>query len=281
MRLRVGDGGIAATQGKALARSGAVPLLIVNRFGQGRAIFLNLEVGDYCYERLQANCDTTLPDLLERILESAGVRPAVRVLGKDGKRLPGTEVVVFTNGPVEHIAIFRNPQFDDGGWEDHPTMTAPGWAGTIDNSLLENEADITIEWATAQHTYDVRSCRDLGAIKTHMATLSPWEPMVFTRSSRPVPTLSVEISPRVSPGAVLELTLRNSSVFPEGSRVVRLELETPSGRPYELYARNVLFKSEAHTEQIPLACNDPRGRWRARIHDVITGHSQDLNFDVG
>ncbi|MCX6620959.1 MAG: beta-galactosidase trimerization domain-containing protein [Acidobacteria bacterium] len=281
LRVRVGQAGIAVTQGKALARSGGVPLVIVNHFGQGRAIFLNLEVGDYCYERLQADSDRSLPDLLESILDSAGIRPAVRVLGKDGKRLPGTEVVVFGNGPVEHVAISRNPQFDDGGWEEHPTMTAPGWAGSIDNSLLEKDAEVTIEWAVAQQTYDLRKRADLGSIKTWKGTLNPWAPLVFTRSPRPVPTLNAEIPPRVSPGSVLELRLRNRSTFPGGARVVRLELETPSGQPYELYCRNILFKSEAHTEEIPLARNDPKGRWRARIHDVVTGHSQELSFEVG
>jgi hypothetical protein len=63
-------------------------------------------------------------------------------------------------------------------------------------------------------------------------------------------------------------------------RVVRLEFETPSGSRYELYARNVLLKSSPHTERIPLACNDPKGNWRAHIHDVATGQSQQISFGV-
>jgi hypothetical protein len=63
-------------------------------------IFLNLEVGGYCYERLQANSASSLPDLVEGILGLAELHPKVRVLGSDGKRLPGTEVVTFSNGPV-------------------------------------------------------------------------------------------------------------------------------------------------------------------------------------
>jgi hypothetical protein len=216
----------------------------------------------------------------ESILESTGIRPPLHVLGSDGKRLPGTEIVVFGNGPVEHIAISRNPQFDDGGWEDHPTVTAPGWAGSIDNSQLEKEADITIEWPAPQPTYDVRKHAELGAIRTWRGTLSPWEPLVFTRAPQPVPALTAEVPARVKPGSALEFRLRNRFAFPGGARVVRLELLTPSGEPYDLYARNVLFRSEAHTEQIPIACNDPKGRWRVRIHDVATGHKQELSFEV-
>lgn len=282
LQLRVGDARITAVKGKALAHSGDVPLIITNRFGQGRTVFLNLEVGDYCYERLQTHRSSGLPDLVEGLLALAEVRPTVHVLGSDGKRLPGTEAVTFTNGPLEHIAIFRNPQFDDGGWEDHPTMTAPGWAGTIDNSYLEKDADITIEWQTAKHTYDVRSRKYFGPVATHRTILSPWEPLIFTRSSQPIPDLRVEISPLVQAGTALELTFANETAFPDRAfRVVRLDLETPAGQPYELYARNVLVKSAAQTERIPVAFNDPRGRWRARIVDVMTGHSQDLQFEVG
>jgi len=281
LQLRVGDAAVTTTSGKALARSGGVPLIIVSRFGQGRAIFLNLEVGDYAYERLQANSGSSLPDVVEGILGLAGVQPRLRVLGSDGKRLPGAEAVIFSNGPVEHVAIFRNPQFDDGGWEDHPTMTAPGWAGTIDNSLLEKEAEVTIEWKTSKQCYDVRNRKDLGAVAVSKATLSPWEPLVFTRSPQPVPELHVEITPQAKAGEPLEVKLTNRTAFPDQAfRVVRLEFETPSGDRYELYARNLLVKSTPHIERIPLACNDPKGRWRAHIHDVATGQSQEVSFSV-
>jgi hypothetical protein len=172
-----------------------------------------------------------LPELVENVLALAEIRPSVRVLGNDGKRLPGTEVITFSNGTLEHVAIFRNPQFDDGGWEDHPTMTAPGWAGTIDNSYLENEPEIRIQWKTAKHTYDVRGRRGLGPLAVLNAILSPWEPLIFTRSLQAIPNLRVQISQQVRPGAALELTFAGESAFPEGAfRIVRLDLETPAGK---------------------------------------------------
>lgn len=281
LQLHVGDETIAIAGGKALAQSGNVPLVIVNRFGQGRTIFLNLEIGDYCYQRLQADSASTLPGLVEGVLDLAEVHPGVRVLDHDGKRLPGTEIVTFSNGQVEHVAIFRNPQFDDGGWEDHPTMTAPGWAGRIDNSLFEKEAEVAIEWRAPRQCYDVRSRRALGETAVHKTTLSPWEPLIFTRSPQPIPELRVAIKPQVRAGAMLDVTLTNElGGGGPAFRVVRLEFETPSGGLYELYARNLLLRSASHTEHIPLACNDPKGRWRAHIRDVATGQSQELFFDV-
>ena len=73
----------------------------------------------------------------------------------------------------------------------------------------------------------------------------------------------------------------NETAFPEQTfKVVRLEFETPSGGRYELYARNLLLKSTPHTERIPLACSDPKGRWRAHARDVATGQSQEVSFGV-
>ena len=122
--IRAGDTTVITAGGKALARSGDVPLVIVNQFGAGRAIFLNLEIADYAYLRLKPGSDSSLPEIVEGILESAQVKPRVRVLGADGKRLRGTEIVRFANGDCEQVAMFRNPQTDDGGWGAYPKLLA-------------------------------------------------------------------------------------------------------------------------------------------------------------
>ena len=80
-----------------------------------------------------------------------------------GNRLPGTEVVRFANGAFEHVAVFRNPQFDDGGWGE-PTHQAGARVGP--------EASTTPIWkkmpkspfpgSSALPTYDVRGKSDLG-----------------------------------------------------------------------------------------------------------------------
>jgi len=279
LQLQLADPTVVATKGKALARSGDVPLVVFHHYGQGTAIYLNLEIGTYCYDRLQANSATSLPELVEGILKLAEIEPRVRVLGEDGRRLPGTEVVIFKNGGCEHFAVFRNPQFDDAGWGDFPTMKAPGWAGRIDNSLLEQAAGVTIEWRTEQHTYDVRGKKELGALRTHKATLNPWEPLVFTRSSQAVPKLQLGAESQVKAGSQLEITLKIATALPgKTGRIVRLELETPANQVYELYARNLLMNSQLQTEFIPLALNDPKGRWRVRAYDLMTGQVEEASF---
>jgi len=281
LHVVAGDETVGVTSGKPLAQSGSVPLVIVNDFGQGKAVFLNLEISSYAYERLQPHSSTSLPDLLEEILGLAQIQPRVRVTDADGKRLPGTEIVRFANGPYEHVAIFRNPQFDDGGWGDYPTEKAGEWAGQISNTLLEEPAQITVSWSGAMSTYDIRGRQDLGVLAKHQAMLQPWDPLTLTRALQPIPPYRIDAPEQVQAGTQLAITLQDEGSLPEGTfRVVRLELFTPAGQPYELYARNVLVKSTPHSATVALAHNDPPGRWLLKARDVMTGHVVERAFTL-
>ena len=281
LTLKVGDETIHATTGKPFARIGQVPLVIVNSFGEGKAVFLNLEVSGYAYDRLQADSPTSLPELMEGVFGLAKIEPQVRVLDVAGKRLPGTEIVRFANGGCEHLAIFRNPQRDDGGWGDLPTLPERGWAGEIDNSLLEKEAQVTITWPVALPTYDVRGKEDLGEVAKVQKVLDPWSPLVLTRSPQHLPQLRVEAPEQVRAGAQLAVALRDEAPGPAGSfRIVRLELVTPEGRPIGIYSRNVKVEATPHIERFALAYNDPEGKWQVNSLDLMTGRAVEAAFTV-
>ncbi|MGH9327780.1 MAG: hypothetical protein ACRD2B_14015, partial [Terriglobia bacterium] len=192
-----------------------------------------------------------------------------------------TEIVRFANGACEHVAIFRNPQFDDGGWGNFPTSSAPGWAGRIDNSLFEMQANVTIDWGHTAQTYDVRGRKDLGSTPKTQIVLEPWTPLVFTRAANPLPPLQVELPAEIRAGAPLRIRVKNAAFLPDGTfRVVRLEFATPQGEPYPLYARNLLLKSTPQTELVPLARNDPAGRWKLIVREVMTGSTLEKPFTV-
>jgi hypothetical protein len=235
----------------------------------------------YAYDRLQADSRTSLPELIQGVLGLAQIEPSVRVLDSTGARLPGTEVVRFANGGCEHVAIFRNPQFDDGGWGDLPTSPERGWAGEIDNRFLEKEAQITVSWPAAASAYDVRRKQDLGATAKVEVTLDPWSPVVLTRASKSIPQFRLQVADQAQAGDDLAVTVIDEDPLPEGTfRIVRFEFATPQGSSYDLYARNVLIKATPHTEHFPLACNDPEGRWQISARDVMTGRVVQAAFNL-
>lgn len=288
--IRVGDPTVTLAGGKALAKSGDVPMVIVHSFGAGRAIFLNMEIADYAYLRLREDSNSSLPDVVEEVLDSGGVKPRLRVLGPDGKRLRGVEIVRFSNGGCEQVAIFRNPETDGDGIGAVPPLLAKGWSKTkfgpspkveVDNSFIEQNAEISIEWAEPRETYDVRGGKSLGKLQMQKAPLHWWEPLVYTRSDGPLPALEVTVTPGARRGGMVEIALQNNGPFPDGtSRVVHLEFRKPSGEAYELYTRNAMFQTTPHIERIPFAVNDPKGKWTASAHDLMTGQRVETSFDL-
>jgi len=127
--LEPADAMLAVTTAKAMVHSGDVPMVAVNRLGKGQAIYLNMDVSGYAFDRLNPNAPNGLQSLLESVLSVAGIGERVRVRKADGKRLAGTEVVIFANGVCEVVAIFRNPQLDDGGWGSYREKNRTGGTG--------------------------------------------------------------------------------------------------------------------------------------------------------
>jgi hypothetical protein len=279
--LKPAEAGVVVTTGQALAQSGSVPVVILNRFGRGQAAFLNLDVHDYGGHRLRGDIESSLPDLVEELLNLGQIQPRVRVRGRHGRRLRGVEVAVFANGECEHVALFRNPQADVEGLGDYAEVR-PGKSGEeVDNSLLEPPEEITVEWPSPAQTYDVRALKDLGGVKTIQATLDPWAPLIYTRCPGPLPSLRVDAPTEVAAGSSLEVSLKASGSLPEGTlRVARMDVISPDGRVYDLYSRNVIVRARTHVERVPLAYNDAKGRWQVRAHDVMSGQTVEATVNV-
>ena len=282
-RVAVGSTALITTTGKALAQSGDIPVVVSNHVGEGQAIYLNMDMSDYAFERLNPHASPALPELLEGILGLARITPPVRVLGLDGKRLPGTEVVVFQNGACELVAIFRNAQLDDGGWGSYATKKSNwrDWTTNVDNAVFETEAEVTLEWMTEEATYDVRARKDLGSIRSCKATLNPWEALVFTRAAGPMPKLGLTVPSTSKAGSPMQVALTSDGAHTDGTcRVVHLEFVTPSGKVSQPYTQNLPIPSFPHTITVPIAGNDPLGSWKIRGHDLLTGQSLEASFTV-
>ncbi|MGA8185440.1 MAG: hypothetical protein WB819_17565, partial [Terriglobia bacterium] len=151
----------------------------------------------------------------------------------------------------------------------------------IDNSLLEKTAKVHLVWGEAAQTYDIRQRKDLGSGKSLDATLDPWSPLLLTRSAQPLPEFRLDDPGEIKAGQTLGIIVHNDALLPEGtSRLVSIEIDDPSGKNYGIYSRNLLVRSTPFREFIPIAFNDPTGRWKIRARDVMTGQSVEKPFSV-
>ena len=105
-KLRV-DAGVQATEASAAGSAGQAPLLLSNRFGQGRALLLNLAMASFPALSAEGTAETAA-HLLRQALGQAGVSPPLSLTGADGQRLRNVETTRWINGPVQFVSVFRH-----------------------------------------------------------------------------------------------------------------------------------------------------------------------------
>ena len=159
----------------------------------------------------------------------------------------------------------------------------PALIANIDNSLLEKEEEVTIEWAEEYQTYDVRGRKDLGKAP-HPEDGS--EPMgtigLYALVPAALRNAGCQCHSGARAGEMVEAVLTDEVARPEGSfRLVHLDFQTPAGDRYELYARNALVKTTPYVERVPFAFNDPKGNWKVIAHDLMTGQVVEASFQSG
>lgn len=76
---------------------------------------------------------------------------------------------------------------------------------------------------------------------------------------------------RLSLSPSLAVALEDEKGAPVARSVVRLEVLDPSGKLVRHYSGNVTIENGKASFSIPFAINDPKGAWRVRARDVVSG----------
>ena len=113
--------------------------------------------------------------------------------------------------------------------------------------------------ATAAVRYDLLR----GELAAETLETSAEEPVLLVERQTKIARLAL------SPG--LEIRLTDEKGAPVDRSVVRLDVLDPSGKPAPHYSGNVTVENGRAGFHIPFALNDPRGAWRVRARDVVSG----------
>ena len=79
---------------------------------------------------------------------------------------------------------------------------------------------------------------------------------------------------RVARGETVELGVRFTASTPAARHVLHIDVVNPSGQAIGFYSGNLLAPQGQAHKFVPLALNDPAGRWEIRIKDLLTGQSR-------
>ncbi len=229
---QLADPGVQLAGGHARGDLRGAPLWIERRAGKGRAVLLNLS--------LAAAPEDAADGVVKPLLAQAGVTPVIRTLGQDGRRVRGVETVRWRNGEYQIVALFRK-----GGEEEKATVVLPKDA----------------------YVYDLRHHKHFGPTRRFPTVIHPNRPTFFVVTPAALsPPQATPAAASVHRGAAARLALRAPGA--RGLHAFRLRVTRPDGRRADWLDRVVLVDAKPVTAVLPIAYNDPRGKWTVRVIDL-------------
>ena len=264
------DPSVRLADGRAHGKAGDIPVVIVNKVGKGQAVLLNFNMtgppdsvppkmgetnqswGSYgkygrYYSYYSWAQSTPAPEasleFLGRLLVSAGVKPALQVRDQTGDRFRNLEVRRWQNGRIEIISLFRG----GGGGDDEALVQLP----------------------EARHVYNLRSGKDLGRTASLSVPILANRATFLVLAPEPVPDVELKLSTeRPAPGEVVRLTAAVPGAA--GLHAVRVRVRTPAGEAAEWLNRELMVDDQGQGCDLPVAFNDPVGRWTVEATDLYT-----------
>jgi hypothetical protein len=177
------------------------------------------------------------------------------VLDAQGRPLRAVRQVRFRRGGTRLLGLLRHIGFD----ENRPVPAVVRWRGRL--------------WA-----YNVRTGERYGYTDRVRVTLKPGDAVVLGLLPYEVQGVEVVAPRTVAAGGDLRVRVRlrwrkrkASSHLDLSGHVWHLRLFLPDGRRRREYSRTAYTDRPEATFTIPLAYNDPPGRWQVVVQHINTG----------
>ncbi|MCS7254030.1 MAG: beta-galactosidase [Armatimonadota bacterium] len=168
--LAIYEPDISITTGKPMLQA-KTPAVIINRYGKGFAVYLNLDMRDYGRLRLSPPKGKAYRELMQRLLKMAGLEAPVKVANADtGQEVACVEVWRYSGKDSEFVALIRNHEFraDELRSVGYPT-----------NEAIEKAEKVRIIFTNKAHIRNVITGQDYGVTIQVTAILEPWAPLIF------------------------------------------------------------------------------------------------------
>jgi len=257
------DASLRVQGGKALARIGDVPVLIVHRAGQGRTLLLNFSLSGYLSLPRPADVafagwaeGTPYRRFWQGLLQAAGIVAPVRV----EPPAPQVEVSRFRSGQAEYVGLIQGLPWDPLRYtnrEVEPPQPRP----------------VTLQFGRQAHLYDVRAGRYLGSTQSLKTSLTAGIAKLYALLPYRVDRVSLTAAGQAVPAGKLTYRIAVRAGAPLGPHVVRVTVFGPEGKERKYYARNLLAPGGRATGDLVFALDDPAGTWKIVAKDVATGVS--------
>ena len=226
-----------------------VPVFIVNQYGKGRTLFLNSDL--YAYFNARRNgVEDDYKDIIRGFISFYGnVRPPYNVTS-DRAPVPHTEVFAYTDGDIDYIGVIR-----DFFVRNH------------------RDFDVSVPLKRSGHLYSVRDKAYLGYTDTAQTRMASGDASLLALLPYKVEGLQMGGDTRVKRGnaVTLKLRVRSGDGQNPGNHTVNVKVFDSENRLRSYLSRAVYLKAGEGAYDIPVALNDPRGKWCIEAVEAVSG----------
>ena len=133
----------------------------------------------------------------------------------------------------------------------------------------------------ARHVYDIkdnRDHRDTDKKSAFELTITPYRALFYALSPQPLKPVVLKAKPMATRGSAQRVHI--ASAMPDGQQAVKVRVRLPDGRRADWVAPVVVIGPKGATVDVPVAFNDPPGRWTIEATELYTGKMTTTRFGV-
>lgn len=161
---------IVVTTGKPKFKAKA-PAIVINKYGKGIAVYLNLDIRDYGKLRLSPPKGKSFRELTRQLLKMAGLEAPIKIVNADtAQEVACVEIWRYKTEDAEYIALIRNPEFRANELRQ---------VGYPTNEALEKAERVHITFSQKARIREIITGQDFGMASQVTAILKPWSLLIF------------------------------------------------------------------------------------------------------
>jgi hypothetical protein len=239
-----GDPDVKLADARLLKGKEGKPELLVNEYGKGKAYLLNYFLHDYLSNKNDNRHMDQLNDMLA-VLDAAGKKSKVQLIGENDKKIEGCSSYLFNNGSTKFLGLSPDMQ-------------------------RQPEERIKIQLEKEYDIYDVRNRRYLGRGDQLPATIEAGVPKLYALIEGRMNNMKTEGPATADLGD--EVNLKIITEGPADFRSVACVTVTdPEGQSRHYYGDNLNMESGTANFSFRSALNDPAGEWIIEVTETISG----------
>ena len=244
---------IRLTGARSMTAVDGVPALLANRYGSGRAYYLNYFLNAYPEDRREGRTETALKNM-QMVLKDAEISAKVRMIGLDGSPASACAGYLFNNGSTRLLGLI-------------PDKRKPG------------PQRIRLSFDGQAAIYDVRQKQYLGTATEFETDIEPAVPRLFAMVKGEITGLEAKGPARVQRGDEVRIDFSVQGTTDLRS-VASITVTDPDGKGVPYYGGNEDIVSGTGIVRFRTALNDAPGTWKVTLRETISGMQRDVKVEI-